>query len=486
MRNDSTELIAKDGGFGYNKIMEKKEIDNISEFFSRESGPSVTTPDKKWEEIFSGWIDKIDQEKMILNLFELKLWFEGLEEFNSSSYLEGLVFKNQAAGEKNYEFYVQVFFLVATRITALLKELDFKKDKYFLNFEEFIVEKILEDNMGRSFPYLKELHSPESWFYSFRIFLQNYRCLVGEILRNESVSQKVYASIKKLYHRELIGNTMLISLLKRRFIPKMDRIFQPDILKIISSTRDKSLKKILGIFFVLSFRILKIDNFIEIHLNRSKYLDLTIPLILMMVRNLDSLIGFNDTMLLKCLDESGFDRKELGEIREIVKNMKMEFRKIGEGELPLYFDSEADKGKKRKMIKNIILISEVAIQELVESVVRLFMPEISGTSIFENYISRKQKSIEVKKKLIKLHSKINDFFIRRGSVSPSEIFFDINLFMETDLNYLLYKDWNEFLSYYNNLNRTNFSVEFEPTLRAFHSFLTRILKEIVNERKSAS
>ena len=55
--------------------------------------------------------------------------------------------------------------------------------------------------------------------------------------------------------------------------------------------------------------------------------------------------------------------------------------------------------------------------------------------------------------------------------------------METDLNYLLYKDWNEFLSYYDNLNRTNFSAEFEPTLRAFHSFLTRVLKEIVSEKK---
>lgn len=466
--------------------MEKKEIENIGEFFSKESGHVAVTPEKKWEEIFSGWIDKIDQEKMMLNLFELKLWFEGLEEFNSSAYLEGLVFRNLPSGEKNYEFYAQVFFQVATRMTALLKELDFKKDKYFLNFEEFVVEKILEDNMNKSFSYLKELHSPESWFYSFRIFLQNYRCLVAEILRNETVSQKVYSSVKKLYHRELIGNTMLISLLKRQFIPKMDRVYQPDISKIISATRDKTLKKVLGIFFVLAFRILKINNFIEMHMSRSKYLDLTIPLILMMVKNLENLIGFNDTMLPKVLDESGFEKKKLAEIRDIAKNMKMEFKKIGEGELPLYFDPEADKVKKSKVIKNIIIISEVTVQELIENVVKLFKPEISGTSIFENFVSRKQKSIEVKKKLIKLHSKINEFFIHHGSVAPSEIFFDINFFMETDLNYLLYKDWNEFLSYYNNLSRTNFSAEFEPTLRAFHSFLTRILKEIVNDRKSAS
>jgi hypothetical protein len=55
--------------------------------------------------------------------------------------------------------------------------------------------------------------------------------------------------------------------------------------------------------------------------------------------------------------------------------------------------------------------------------------------------------------------------------------------MESDLNYLLYKDWNEFLGYTDNLSRTNFSADFEPTLRSFHSFLTRVLKEIVSEKK---
>ena len=91
--------------------------------------------------------------------------------------------------------------------------------------------------------------------------------------------------------------------------------------------------------------------------------------------------------------------------------------------------------------------------ELIEAVARLFKPGISGNSIFENYVSRKQKSIEVKKKLIKLHTKINDYFTTKSGIAPSEIFFDINQFMEADLNYLLYKDWNEFLSFYDNLSR---------------------------------
>lgn len=461
--------------------MEKKEVENIGEFFSQES--RALTPEKKWEDIFSGWLDKIDQEKMMLNLFELKLWFESIEEFNSSAYLENLAFKRHAPGERNYEFYVFGLQQAAARITALLKELDFKKDTYFLNFEEYVVEKMLEQNMEKFFPSIKELYSPESWFYSFRIFLQNFRNLLSEILRLDQISQRAYLSIKKLYHRELLGNPVLVSLLKKQFISKMDKIYQPDISSVIAACKDKNIRKNLGIFFILSFRLLKINNFIELNLDKSKYLEITIPLVVSLKKNMEDLIAFNDSALWQSLQADPELKKKLAPIGDLFKCFKLEYKKIWEGELPFYFDSESNKLKKRQMIQNIVVTAEVAVQELIETVTRLFKPGVSGNSIFENYISRRQKSIEVKKKLIRLHTKINDYFTHKDDIAPSEIFFDINQFMESDLNYLLYKDWNEFLSFYDNLNRTNFSAEFEPTLRAFHSYLTRVLKEIVSEKK---
>ncbi|MEI6614768.1 MAG: hypothetical protein WCL37_07710, partial [Chrysiogenales bacterium] len=189
--------------------MEKKELENIGDFFSKKNDSGSLPAETKWEEIFSGWIDKIDQEKMMLDLFELKLWLESIEEFNSSSYLENLIFKFRTPADRNYEFYIFSLHQVTARITALLKELDFKKDKYFLNFEEFIVDKILEGNMEKTFPNLKELYSPESWFYSFRIFLQSFRTLLGELLRVDIVPQRGYLAIKKLYHRELLNNPIL-------------------------------------------------------------------------------------------------------------------------------------------------------------------------------------------------------------------------------------------------------------------------------------
>lgn len=463
--------------------MENKDIKNISDFFSKES-PELT-PEQKWNLVFDGWIDKIDEKKLMPNLFELKTWFESLEEFFSSTYLENLAFKYQTTNTRDYEFYFVTFTHVVTKIIGHLKDLDFEKDKYLLNFEEFIVEKIFEEyatSVTKRFPYLKDIYSPSSWFYSLRIFLQSIRNLVFELTRSNPVSQKAFFSLRKLYRKEFMSNSIIVSLLKGNFIPKMDKVYQQDICDIISDREDKKLKREIGIFFIFAFRIMKLNNFIEQNLNINRNISLTIPLILLLKKQIENILSFYDSVLKQSLGECFNKEEEMQKIDKIFQDLRLEYQKIYEGEFSYYFDAESEKINRRKLLKNIIIISDFAIQDMIESVAKLFKPEISGNSIFENYTSRAEKASEVKEKLAKLHTKINNYFSEKGKITPADIFFDINQFIETDLNYLLFKDWNEFLDHYNKLVRTDFSPEFKTNLRAFHSFITKILKEMVDKK----
>jgi hypothetical protein len=456
--------------------MPDKEIKDITDFFSEEN-PEIS-PEEKWNSIFQSWINKIEEKKMMLNLFELKLWFEALEAFFSSSRIERLIFKLESHNLRNYGFYLDIFTQIIGKLTIQLKTLDFKKDEYLLNFEEFIIEKILENVSTKSFPYMRDFHSPESWFYSLRIFLQNLKNTSVELQKNDTISQKTFSSLKKLYHKELTSNPIIISLLNMKFIPRMDKIFQKDISDIILSIEDKKAKKQLGIFFILSFRIIKINNFIELNLNKSRDINITIPLILALGENIKNIFNFYE----KSLKNSIQDKNKLKVINEVINESKLEFKKIFEGELPYFFDKSNNKVNKRNLIKNIIIISDITIQDLIETIAKLFKPEISGINIFENYISRKEKTLDLKKKLTKLHTKINDYFSKKNNITPSEIFFDLNLFIENDLNFLLYKDWNEFLNHFNSLNKSNFSSEFDMKLKSFHSFITKLLKELIKKK----
>ncbi len=462
--------------------MENKEIKNISDFFSKEH-PELS-PEQKWDLVFEGWINKIDEKKLMPNLFELKTWFEALEEFFSSSYLEDLVFKYQTTNSRDYDFYFTTFSLMVSKIIGHLKDLDFEKDKQLLNFEEFIVEKILEDfaTSAKAFPYLKDIYSPSSWFHSLRLFLQSLKTLAFELTKHHSISQKAFFSLRKLYRKELMSNSIIVSLLKGNFIPKMDKIYQQDICDIIAEREEKKLKREIGIFFIFAFRIVKLNNFIELNLNISRNINLIIPLILLLKKKIQNIFSFYDSILQQSLKEPFQSEKDLKKIDRIFNDLRLEYQKIYDSEFPYYFDVESEKTNRRELLKNIVIISDIAIQDLIESVAKLFKPEISGNAIFENYKSRAEKASEVKKKLVNLHSKINNYLTDKERITPSDIFFDINQFIETDLNYLLFKDWNEFLNYYNKLVRADLSPEFKMNLRSFHSFITKILKEMVNNK----
>lgn len=455
--------------------MPDKEIKNIEEFFP--GGVPGQTPEEKWDSIFYGWINSIGQKNLTLNLFELKMWLEGLEAFFTSTYLEKMMFRYVAPNQRNYEFYFSTFNQISSRIITHLKELDFKKDKYTLNFEEYIVESILESYMVKSLPYLRDVYMPESWFYSLRIFLQNIMGLSSELIKLERIPQKVFASFKKLYHKELIGNPIIISLLRRRFIPKMDKIFQPDISNIISTIRDKELRKHLGVFFVFSYRILRINNFIEQNLKKVRNIDIAIPLVLTLKRNLENLFSFFEKYLEKSMKEVLKEGEQLDNVLGAFTELNQEYKKIYDGELPHFFSQGEGRQNKRKIIKNILLISDFAIQEMIETIAQVFKPEISGSNIFERYVSRKEQAVAIKEKLVKLNQKLNDYFKKKKNISQADILFDLNLFIENDVNYLSFNEWNTFINYYENLVKINFASEFDLNLKSFHTFISSIIDE---------
>ncbi|MEN8152517.1 MAG: hypothetical protein ABFR75_00715 [Acidobacteriota bacterium] len=460
--------------------MENKEIENVGDFFIENK--TNLTLEEKWDKLYESWINKVDSEKHMLSLFELKLWLESIEEFFSSDYLESIIFKFQTVDSRDYSFYLNTFSKILGKILKQLKDLDFKKDKRLINFEEFIVEKVLEKSGSNRFPSLRDINSPESWFFSFRTFLHNIRVISNDLVKSEILSQRTFSSVKKLYHKELLNNPIIISLLNGKFIPKMDKIYQKDISDIISEIGEKKLKKNIGILYILAFRTLKVNNFIELNIKKNRDTNISIPLILALKKHINSIDKFyrgrlNDTLL-----ESEIPQKHQAQLSKAFNSFHQEYKKIFETEFLNFFHTDPEKFNKRNLLRNIVYISDIAIQELIENISKLFNPEFEGVTIFENYLSRNQRSVVLKKKLMSLHTKINDFFSKKGSISSSDLFFELNLFIETDLNFLLYKDWSEFLNHYNNLQKSDFTPEFKLNLKAFHTYITEILKEIVDNK----
>lgn len=456
-------------------VTENKDIKNIGVFFSEKD--AHLTQAQKWEQIFEAWLDKIDQKRLMFELFELKLWFEGMEEFFSSAYFENLSFKYQTGDLRNYYIHVVTFSQVVGKILSHLKNLDFEKDKLFQNFEDFILEKVLENYSTKTFPYLKDVYSPESWFYELRIFMQNLRNIILELISLDTISLKAYSSLKRLYRKELMNNSIMISLLKGNFIPKMDKIYQQDICDIITSIKDKKLKRDIGIFFILAFRVLKINGLIDSNLSKAKNVQIIIPLILALKKNFDYIFSFYDVLLKSSL-EGVLKGEKFADVDRAFVVYRFRYQNIYADEFPYYFEADSEKVNKRKLLKNTAVFSTMATQQLIESIARVFNPKIAGEQLFSDFIPQEQMVMELKKKLESLYTRINEYFSSRAELSSTDVLFEVNLFMETDLNYLIYKDWNDFLKLHQTLIKSDFKPEFKTNLKAFQGFIAKILNEI--------
>jgi Cdc6-like AAA superfamily ATPase len=295
--------------------MPNKEINDINDFFTTEE--QGNSPKERWDKIFIAWINKIEEKKLTLTLFELKLWIESLEEFFKSEYLDNLTVNYDGINTRNYKFHTQILYQICSKLIHHLKELDFKKDPLYTNFEEFVVVNLMNKQLIKELSYVKDNSSPESWFNSTKIFLQNFRIIISDVLKNDVISQKTFTAVRKLYHKAMAENPIIISLLERKFIPKIDKTYQKDISNIVSSIEDKALKRDLGIFFILSFRIVKINNFIETNLNKTRDKGIVIPLIIFLKKNMLNMIYFYKEKLQSRLTEFAKDKKgtESGEIK---------------------------------------------------------------------------------------------------------------------------------------------------------------------------
>ncbi len=262
----------------------------------------------------------------------------------------------------------------------------------------------------------------------------------------------------------------------------MDKIFQKDISDIISGIKDKKQKKNTGILYILAFRTLKINNFIELNLKKNRDISIAIPLILALKKNIDSIQDFYKRHLKNSFATPKWTTKDMKNLDKAFLAMSQEYKKVFETEFKNFFEKDPEKISKRDMLRNIVNISDNAIQELIENVSRMFNTNFECSSIFENYISRNHKAAGLKKKLVNLHTKINDHFEDPDNISANDIFFELNQFIETDLNFLLYKDWNEFLKHYDTLEKSDFSSNFRLNLKDFHLYLTKILEEIVDNK----
>lgn len=451
--------------------MDHKDLQDIHAFFP--DNPQQPSPEATWDSIFGGWIRTLEEEQRLLSLFEMKLWFEGLEYFLSPQ-METLFFQDQPQSLRDYAFHTATLQQVMGRLISRLKELDFKKDRYLMNFEEFIVDRILESATNRPFPLVPNSHSPESWFYSLRLFLRNLRTLATEVQKNGRISYRTFLAVKKIYHKEVLSNPFILTLLKKPLIPRLDKIYHSAINSLIHQIDNRDLKRPAALFYVSSFRTLKICNYLDAYTLKNKPHELLLPLALTLLGQLESTLGSFSRSLKPAFLAHRPD-EDLGRRLDKLQNqLEDDYKKMRLGDIPLTLGDPGDRMGKRKIFRNIVILTETTLQHAITELSHILDPSVDVEKLFENRRSRCGSAQTVRRRIQKLIESMREQLEHPKSLSRSDVLYELSHFMETDLHLLYYKDWTQFADYVMALQKAQLSDEFMATLRSFLVFMNQL------------
>lgn len=418
--------------------------------------------------------DRPIPEEKISQFSELGMWLKGLNTFFNIDNHSLSEEKRNRLASKNFLEETRVLKAVSIRIKKLLSSILGEKKSNMIKFLNYIEHNLtkhteIEEHNRNKF----ELDDFTSAFNRLHTTMTDIAQIIGELQKLGNISNRTFDSLGSIVRREVVKNPEIHPLIDHSFVPEYDRIKNEKIVNTVKNIEDKTLRLAVARMFLEFFRLLRylkcVDIDIEGESDPKKY---GIVIFTLIHSEAEALRKFIENHLLNELSSY----EELKDILEAtVFSMDMEMKKVYNFELIDVLSLEESSFIYAKFENSKGILKE-HFQQSVVNLVSYFEEDISGADVFKDYITKLEQS----KKLLESLEKLLDE-VRRYQETQSDIdsLMDEALkFKESSLKYLMYKDWQNFEDFIDNVITTMSDNKLEKVLSDFEAYLEAILKEV--------
>jgi len=413
-------------------------------------------------------------------IFELSMWVKSLESFTRDEYLALFAAESKEPFTRNYAGEVKILSNLLVRITNLLIIILGKEQWNIAQFKQYIERLIAEHTppmvkLSETFPYLTDECSD--------LFdaLVNLRMIVFDFMRMKWVSYPSFSSLGRMINQNINRFPFLLKLKDLRFNPYYDQVVNKKIKGIIRNAVPSTMRQDVAQLFLELFRLLSYLNFIHLEEWNLDLMKLSLPIL--------SLFYFEAEILFSYLDSKyGGKGGEIEPFARTVDNFvfasKLELRKVYNlelSDLAMVNDPEVVYTK----LDNSRGILSNHLKQWIVIFAQLFEPDISGSDIFLDFITRVEESLKLREDLWSLIRYTDEFQEKKDEASYNKLLDFINRFERTTMKYLMYRDWRDFRLMVQNFNNAE---SMEHKLFAAHKFATylALLFEQVGKRAALS
>ena len=421
------------------------------------------------------WMEGAGESGRKKELFELEMWLRALDRFFKPAHH---ALSDEQVNELPYRDWsaeLAVVDLCLLRVGQLCSQLLPRDRVDEAQFKRYVDGFVREAESAD--PYFERLlrdARPEAGLLVLRGTLEDVRLLVAESLRSQKTPLQIFESVGRIFSRELRRNPPLAALLDKKFKPIFDKVTSSEIAALIRAVEDPNERNPVARVFLELFRMLKYLDYADpegLSDDRMKTAACVFSLVISEARQL---VSYLEKRALSALPHGSAVRDACDSIAYC---MPIDINKVVRVELA---DLSAARSSEnvRARIENAHGILKDCFQQSVVQLASALDGSLTGVGVFNDFVTKKERSLSLKKALETLLRTVQEFYARGDEVTAVALREGTAKFYDRQLRHLMYRDWSAFEQFFVEILKCNSLVALKPITHRYETFLQTLLREV--------
>ncbi|MCS7080191.1 MAG: hypothetical protein NZ585_09095 [Chloracidobacterium sp.] len=303
--------------------------------------------------------------------------------------------------------------------------------------------------------------------------LFDLRMLVDDLIRAKPVGYHTFTAVGRLLNQS-IERSGLFRAVRGGLVTPTPEIKSEALRRLIAALPDPALRQDLRHIFSCFYRFLRYLDFVQDDLRQDRPLKSALLIFILIRAETEALIEFIETRPMRLPDllpdvHDAFDATVYALEMELQKIYGREL--VGFAELhqapPIYARVENAHG----------LLRDCFQQSLV-ALATVFDPTFDGATAFEMFQTKLEQSLHLREDIWRLLRHLRRFESRPDKTAVAPLIERITLFRDTSLRFLMYKDWDEYDRFLDEVQSARNLEELIKTVHLLATFLETLLGQI--------
>ncbi|OYT71977.1 MAG: hypothetical protein CFK52_06345 [Chloracidobacterium sp. CP2_5A] len=299
------------------------------------------------------------------------------------------------------------------------------------------------------------------------------RAVMDDLIRAKPIGYQTFAALGRLLNQAIERSQFRLAVDREKFMATPE-IRSEALRKVIAALPDSALRQDLRHIFACFYRLLRYLDFVQDDLRQDRPLKGALPIFILVRAETEALIEFIETRPMRLPNllpdvTDAFDA--------MVYALEMELQKVYGRELvgfvelhqapPIYARVENAHG----------LLRDCFQQSLV-ALASVFDPTFDGATAFDMFQTKLEQSLHLRAEIWRLLCHLHRFESRPDKTAVAPLIERITLFRDTSLRFLMYKDWDEYDRFLDEVQAARNIEELLKVIHLLSTFLETLLGQI--------